>query len=641
MASELKRLVVTLDFFSNGNEVVQYGFPSEQRAYQVRIMEHPPERAEFPWQDPELRRSLSQLEQPNPEPTALKLLGKRLRDFLDKTAWPRVEVEIERRIKAQPPQPVDIVISSNVREIYALPWELLELKSIERWVGTFENCLICYDAASQSFHESHLPTSGRILFAWSDAGGGVPAPEQLKSIHDARGKAVQVPALEIEELPRVTRRRLKGALADPGRPVSILHLLCHGAKMQNGAYGITLSRESEDGGADRIDATELQRFFPAHMPPRLVVLCVCQSGDAGPPHILGSLVQNLHRQGIPAVIASRMPLSVEGANLFTQELYTELIAKGADLRTAFLKTRSKLDLEQKRKDWASLQLYVRGRHEEAFDPLCRRVPLSADRARPDLVLIRHEAFDKISAAPDVGDWHLRKEVRIDQTPALKQRQWDNLEPEIERLVAPQGDLQRALSEPETEFGYYGLPFVPLATLAGYLAGRSRRVHVFEPDPVTKQLVWEKEGSYPGLEREEQPGTAQVGAVRLRISISFPVDLADCRKVLPDLKVRLDLHFRLEAPRPGVVRQEAQARAYAQVLRDKLYQLVDQDHSIKSLHVFAAVPVSVAFLLGQELSATWLPICYIYNFDRGESPRYKWRLCLRAAARGKRSVKVFK
>jgi hypothetical protein len=635
MTSTPRAKEITLDFRFTGSSEDPQGFPSEDREYEIFVRDHTRKLSSFPWRDSKVREDLAGLMASNPEPAALKRLGKRLRRFLDGTNWPLAEAEIERRAKER--QPIDIVISSNAPEIYALPWELLELEPSGRWLGELDECLVRYDWAQKSLHEPRLPEPERLLLAWSDAGGGVPFTEHEQAIRAACEKT----RLQLDVLPRVTHNSLKKALADPARPVAILHLLCHGTTTRSGAYGLALNREGVDNVSDQIDATELQQFFPSHSPPRLVVLCVCRSGDAGEPHILGNLAQNLHRQDVPAVIASRMPLSCLGSNLFTQVLYTELLAGDGDLRSAFLKARRKLLVEQRRKDWASLQFYARRHHEEAFDPLGRRFRPGAAAPKGELVLIRHEAYDTVSSAPELTGWHVRKIVHIDQTPLLKQRQWENLEAAVESLTAPEGDLQRALAEPATEFGYYGFPFVPLGVLAGFLAGRSRRVHVFEPDPVTKRFTWSEEGNPPELKIDEQPGKAKSGAMRLRISLSSKVALADCRKVLPDRSVSLDLHARVDAPAPGLVRSEAQARAYAEMLSDAIYRkYAEKECPIKSIHVFAAIPVSIAFLLGQAIRATWLPDCHVYNYGFREKPRYKWRLCLQAALHRERSIKIF-
>jgi hypothetical protein len=86
-----------------------------------------------------------------------------------------------------------------------------------------------------------------------------------------------------------------------------------------------------------------------------------------------------------------------------------------------------------------------------------------------------------------------------------------------------------------------------------------------------------------------------------------------------------------------VRREEQALEYKTVLRSGLSRCMNEIKGIESIHVFAAVPVSIAFLLGQVLSATLFPRCYVYNFNNKAVPKpgYEWRLSLDDAVRNKK------
>ncbi len=304
--------------------------------------------------------------------------------------------------------------------------------------------------------------------------------------------------------------------------------------------------------------------------------------------------------------------------------------------------------DSKSKDWASLQLYAREWDDEALDPFRRSVPPSSDSTTPrrELVLICHEAYAKAHVtlepedAPALFAHRKVREAIIDQTQALEGRQWKKLGAQVKRLASPKGELRRILLERDTELVYYGFPFVPLAALVGYLA-KTRHVHVFEYVREVGRFTWVREanGSFPPLLVEKKEGESG-SAARIRLSISAPVRLEDCQQVLPESDVRLELHFSLEFPQRGSVRREEHVRAYAQQIRTMLDQHVVGNPEIKSVHVFAAVPVSIAFCLGQALTATGLPACCVYNYGGEEQPRYKWRLWIQAAATGQDSVDVF-
>ena len=83
--------------------------------------------------------------------------------------------------------------------------------------------------------------------------------------------------------------------------------------------------DAPSGGAPAlVDAGALRRVLEPHRRTlRLVVLSACYGGDAGAPgNALGAVAQELHRIGIPAVIASRQPLSVPGSIALTEDAPT-------------------------------------------------------------------------------------------------------------------------------------------------------------------------------------------------------------------------------------------------------------------------------------------------------------------------------
>ena len=90
---------------------------------------------------------------------------------------------------------------------------------------------------------------------------------------------------------------------------------------------------------------------------------------------------------------------------------------------------------------------------------------------------------------------------------------------------------------------------------------------------------------------------------------------------------------------GAISTELQSKQYAAALRRAMDARIAGNGAIDSIHVFAAVPVSVAFRIGQVLAHTSLPKAYVYNFDSATTPRYCWRLCLQDAAIQRQSVDV--
>jgi hypothetical protein len=207
---------------------------------------------------------------------------------------------------------------------------------------------------------------------------------------------------------------------------------------------------------------------------------------------------------------------------------------------------------------------------------------------------------------------------------------------VELVASPEvSPLRCALrEEPPVELVYFGFPHVPLAVLAGYIVGQQRHLHVVEHDRDTGRFAWsdqEREVPLRAPEIVRGGGTH----VRLRVSVSAHVRLELCEIGVG--AVGLDIHLGIAAPVVDAVANEAIARLCVRSVRRVLAAEVCGVPEYEALHVFAAVPVSVAVLLGQALSMNSLPHAVVYNFASGRERRYAWALDLSRAERADRGV----
>ena len=319
----------------------------------------------------------------------MQRIGERLRRFVTDAGWAQHERLITQALAEH--RPVFLTIRSSAAELYALPWELLTLKSGQP-IGELDGLLIRFEwpeSPSAEEQPAPRPEGGRILLAWSAAAGAVPAAEHIAAIAAAaaagfhtfssRTEALRLAAsapvakTASDVIANASLERIVRALEEAkrsGQPVAILHLLCHGAAVGS-TFGLAL--DGEDGPVV-VDAGQLrQQLAPFASMVRLVFLSACDSGNLGAlGNQLGSVAQALHRCGFQSVIASRFPLSVAGSTLLTERFYGELLAGLASVETAFLAARralarSEISVSQERRslDWASMQLYAR--HEDGDD----------------------------------------------------------------------------------------------------------------------------------------------------------------------------------------------------------------------------------------------------------------------------------
>ncbi|XYH94640.1 CHAT domain-containing protein [Sorangium sp. So ce1128] len=328
----------------------------------------------FPWSERVLEH-LAAIQRERADPAAAAWLGEEMRSFLDRLGWGLDEESIRAALDAG--RSVHLTLRLGAAELYALPWELVPLGATGRPLGSLPGFLLRYewpDTRTARPAPDPPPEGGRILFAWSAAGGVIPADDHLATIRRAclEGRHLGFDRTR-DVVPHASLGRLKHAL-DAG-PVAVLHLLCHGAQLDAAgtAYGLVMDADDRSG-REIVDARALQVALADHLGSlRLVVLCACHSGDSGAlDSRLGSVAQALHRAGVPAVVASRYPLAVDASVALTEALYRGLLAQERSLLEAFLGARDRLRERARRAGWASLQVYARAADGPDLRPIVRR-----------------------------------------------------------------------------------------------------------------------------------------------------------------------------------------------------------------------------------------------------------------------------
>lgn len=352
---------VTLELARSENTESPFSFRFAPQDYLLRLEDGRYRRASFPW-DAKVLTDLAELERPQPDPEAVQRLGDALRAFLTPLDWGVYEKRIEQALRAG--QAVHLTLRFAAAELYSLPWELLTLESSGQHLGELAGCTLRYEwPGTQDEATARAPAApgGRLLFAWSSAGGPLPVASHLRALRSACEAAGRPFDAARDVVENVSVQALSQALGAPSaQPVSVLHLLCHGTRMSADTAGLLLNASQDGQPPDFVDAGRLrQALAPYAGTLKLVVLCACQSGDAAKPgNHLGSVAQALHRAGIPAVVASRLPMTAKASILVAEALYSELTQGSSSVDRALSKARTRLRQEMPGLDWASLQLYA-------------------------------------------------------------------------------------------------------------------------------------------------------------------------------------------------------------------------------------------------------------------------------------------
>lgn len=351
-------LALLLEIFRTAADGTE-GFIFEQQRYTSRGPDGVVKSSTFEW-TPEVLDDLAAVHQAPRDPAAIQSLGTRMYRFAERMHWselaPHVREAVDQRCN------VEITIRTAASELYALPWELLTTGASGQHIGELSGVLLRYEWPGTRTATPASPTRtglGRLLFAYS---GHVRAADHIEAIEQAWNSHGHSFARDRDVLGHVSLDQLDKALlaaTNDHDPVNVLHLLCHGAPVGS-TYGLAL-HEDELGSIATVDAGRLRQILVRHAATlRLVILSACNSGNAGRPgNAMGSVAQALHRAGIAAVVASRYPLSRDGALAFTTKFYSKLAAT-CDVNEAFLAARTQVANDPRQLDWASLQLYARG-----------------------------------------------------------------------------------------------------------------------------------------------------------------------------------------------------------------------------------------------------------------------------------------
>lgn len=359
-------LRVLLQFLRAQDAGDPYAFQFEPQDYVLPTEGGDSPTARFDW-TPAVLADLHAVRRPGRDPAVVQRLGGRLRRFVRDAGWARHEQDIAQALAER--RPIFVTIRSSAAELYALPWELLTLQS-GQFIGEVDRLLLRFEwpeSKSATERPKPRPEGGRILVAWSAAGGAVPATEHLQAISAACEAGFHDFNRSTDVLAHASLGKIAQTLEEAqqaGPPIAVLHLLCHGGT-SGSTFGLCL--DGEDGPVV-LDAAQIrQELAPFADMVRLVVLSACDSGSLGElGNHLGSVAQALHRCGFEAVVAARAPLSVAGSITLTSSFYGELLRGPASLETAFLAARkhlarseTALPRERRPLDWANLQLYAR------------------------------------------------------------------------------------------------------------------------------------------------------------------------------------------------------------------------------------------------------------------------------------------
>lgn len=328
-----------------------HAFEEREQRYVLRWGDGAWSGATFAW-DEAFREDLQAMQREEQHASRLDRLGQTLRSWLEDSSWADRERDIQEALDAG--RPVCLTLVFAAAELTLLPWELIKLRPSGLRLGATPGLWLRYDWADLR-GRSETAVRPRVLLAWSGAAGDV-TPDVHRMVVQATWKDAW--KADRDELPECSLAQLRRTLRQR-RKVTVLHLVCHGVELAGGAGASGLALRRPDGqGLDIVEPTRLAELLRAEAPQlQVLLLFACRSAQAGDPRrTLSSVALACFQAGVPAVVASRYPVTLLGAVDIARASHGALVA-GEPLEPALGEARSRLiDDPDRRGDWVGCTL---------------------------------------------------------------------------------------------------------------------------------------------------------------------------------------------------------------------------------------------------------------------------------------------
>jgi hypothetical protein len=173
--------------------------------------------------------------------------------------------------------------------------------------------------------------------------------------------------------------------------------------------------------------------------------------------------------------------------------------------------------------------------------------------------------------------------------------------------------------------YFGLAPIPLALHLGYRVGGMIDMDVYLLHHERKTWAWPEADQEPApldlLDvKPPQDISRARGDVIVRVSVSHRIDPVETLEVVPDPLCEIDIG--LVHPNEDALRSPKDLDAIVHQFNKAIDGVKDRLPNIERIHLFAAVPVGLAFRLGTCLNPTIHAPVQTYQYFAQRSPRYE-------------------
>lgn len=185
-------------------------------------------------------------------------------------------------------------------------------------------------------------------------------------------------------------------------------------------------------------------------------------------------------------------------------------------------------------------------------------------------------------------------------------------------------LQLINQKPDFKIIYFGLAPIPLIIDFGQLFHNFRDIEIYQKHHVTK--LWyhdlntkneiQNNVILNGVPDKNQKG---ISDALVRINISHEISQEDTSNILPNAA---EVDISLETTSDDGVTSKIKMTEIGERVKLVLDTLSENKSGLTTIHLFAAIPCGVAFLIGTKISPNIHPFIQTYRYSKTKEPRYK-------------------
>ncbi|WP_437619189.1 SAVED domain-containing protein [Sorangium sp. So ce1151] len=242
---------------------------------------------------------------------------------------------------------------------------------------------------------------------------------------------------------------------------------------------------------------------------------------------------------------------------------------------------------------------------------------------------RDQVEHAIPVSEHAGGWdHVEITPVRTELGRLHEIDWAAALAEQERLFA---ERLRGEIAGRRRMAYFGFAPIPLATHLGYRMTRSVNVNVYQHNRFRFDWAWSSDDSAstaPPLKPQiglPEYGSRDEGPVVIRVSTSHRIAPWETAEVVPSSLAEVDVM--LAVPGEEALRTQSALTEIVVAFNEALSRVKSMFPRLTAIHLFAAVPVGLAFRLGAQVNPTIYPEVMTYQYWRKGTPRYRQAIVL--------------